>query len=391
MKSEENVGLRILQVAATSVTVEKLLLPLIDALLAQGHNVDIACANGKHADALITRNYNILIFPFKRALLSPSHALSFWQLFWHLKKTRYDVVHFHTPMVSLIGRIAAKLAGESVIIYTAHGFYFHDQMNQLLRGIIVLIEKILARWATDWLFLQSMEDMEIAKEKRFLIDETHMVWIGNGVNKDAFLAKYDIEGKRKEIGLKKNDKVIAFIGRIVKEKGIVELVEAFAEIKSSQPIAKLLVIGEALESDRDRSTYIKIQSFVKNAGMQNEVLFLGFRNDIPELLAASDIFALPSYREGMPRTIIEAMMSGKPVITSDIRGCREEVVNKETGFLVESRDVNSINKALGKLLSNEELVMEMGEKGRERALALYDEEIIINRQVSIYDTIKQSK
>ena len=141
-----------------------------------------------------------------------------------------------------------------------------------------------------------------------------------------------------------------------------------------------MLIGEALASDHDDSA-AQIRARAAELGLEGKAIFTGLRRDIPELLAISDVFCLPSYREGMPRSVIEAMAAGRPVVATDIRGCREEVIPEVTGLLVPPREAGGLTAALERLAEDAGLRRRMGEAGRARARAEYDEAIVIARQM----------
>jgi len=385
-----NEKVKVLQVTSIAASVKTLLLPLIDGLVKNHFQVDICCANDQYANHLRDKGYNVIIGPFRRKLISFSHVKSLFFLCRLIKKDDYDIIHLHTPIIAAIGRISAKLARKPTVIYTAHGFYFHEDMNFLMKKAFIFIEMLLARWATDWLFTQSLEDAESAKILQFMKNEERIIWIGNGVEIEKFAVKYQKEKIKKELNLDNNKKVILFIGRLVEEKGIIELIEAFYKVKKQCADVKLLCVGETLESDRDKKTYVLIKSLIQKLELQKDVILTGFRDDIPVILSVADVFVLPSHREGMPRTIIEAMASGKPVIATDIRGCREEVIHEKSGLLVKARDLEGIADAIMRIISDEELAGRMGEEGRKRAEELFDEKQVIERQLEVYKEIKKS-
>jgi len=375
---------KVLQVSAVPIVFEKLLLPLLETLRKNDFDVDLCCGKGEYIENLSARGFKVIVLPFSRKAFSLKHFLAFFSLYKLLKKERYHIAHFHTPVVSAIGRLAARSAHVPIIIYTAHGFYFHELMKPLIYNFHFWLEKLLARWATDWLFLVSKEDETLAKEKGFMADKKRIIWIGNGVDPDKFSSIHLRDEIRRKMGFTESDVVVGFVGRVVREKGILELVESFIKIRETNKNAKLVIIGDTLLSERDKKTSKKVRSLIRINGIEDSILFLGFRDDVPQLLAAIDIFVLPSYREGMPISIIEAMMSGKPVIATDIRGCREEVVHGETGLLVKPKNVESLVEALEKLISNPELAKRMGENARKRALSLYDEKMTLLRQIAVY-------
>ena len=166
------------------------------------------------------------------------------------------------------------------------------------------------------------------------------------------------------------------VGRLVAEKGYHELFCAMTHLD-----ADLWVIGERLPSDHAGSIEAEIKQVVNNGPGKDRIKFLGQRSDVPELLRAADIFVLPSHREGMPRSIIEAMMTGLPIVATDVRGSREEVSHGSTGFLVDVGAVESLRKALDTLIKDEPLRHSMGQAGLRRASVLFDESSVIAGQI----------
>jgi glycosyltransferase involved in cell wall biosynthesis len=303
-----------------------------------------------------------------------------------MRREQFDLVHVHTPVAAFIGRLAARMARVPVVIYTAHGFYFHERMPPLVNEVFVQAERIAARIGTDFLFTQSEEDRETAVRRKFLPQE-RLLTIGNGVDvRNQFdprrFSDASRRAKRAELGLADDEIAILFLGRLVREKGIFDLLAAFE--RRQQRRAKLLLIGDCPKSERDRHSAAQLSRLLAGG---SDVLPLGVRHDVPELLHASDIFVLPSYREGMPRSIIEAMAMAKPVVATNIRGCREEVVDGETGFLVEVGDVVALSQRLDQLIADRDLRQRLGHSARRRAEVHFDEQQVIDRQIAVIERL----
>lgn len=375
---------KILELTSVDFVVKNLLLPLIDRLSIEGFEVHIVCSSGKRARELKKTGYKIKTIEIPRRISIIPNIISLIKIYRFIRKEKFDIVHVHAPIACVLGRIAAKIAGVPLIIYTAHGFYFHDGMARWKREFLISIEKIMDKIFTDLIFTQSKEDRETAVYKR-IIDIDKIIFIGNGVDINKFNINNSNDNwleKRKEFGIDSKAKVICFIGRIVREKGIVDLIYAFENILNDLPEAILLIIGDNEANERDIKTKNEVISLIDKFDIREKVVFTGYRNDIRNLLAMADVFVLPSYREGMPRSIIEAMAMGKPVVATNIRGCREEVFNGKTGFLVPIKNPRKLATAILKILKNEKLASKMGQNGRIRVEAEFNEEIVLKKQIN---------
>ena len=384
--------MKILQVCAVDFTVKHFLKPLIKFLTAQGFDVVTACSDGEFFSEMEKEGLKMKAIPFSRSTNVLSHLRALYLLRKYLVKERFDIIHVHTPIVGLIGRIAGVLAGVLIRIYTAHGFYFHDDMPPLKRKVFVNLEKFGHKFG-HFIFTQSDEDRQTAI-KEGICRDNEILTIGNGVDIDRFnperISEDTLNKLRSEFGFTKENKVIAIIGRIVREKGYFEFFQAAKNILEIKPEIRFLVIGEALKSEHDVSRK-EILDFVEKVGIRSAVRFVGMREDIPELLMLSDIYTLPSYREGMPRSIIEAMAMEKPVATTNIRGCREEVVDGETGIIIPLRDATALSKALLEFLNNPQKALEFGKRGRLRVGKFFSEKIVLGRQMTVINKLIEEK
>jgi len=376
--------LKIAEVCAIDTTVKSLLLPLIKGLISNGYEVEVICSPGSFTRGSRSEKYDIHEINIDRKI-GLSNIASIYRLVKCFKKEKYDIVHVHTPVAAVLGRIAARIARIPLIVYTAHGFYFHENMPRIKQTLFVFIEKIIARTCTDAIFTQSLEDYNFAI-KAGIVGKKGIWHISNGIDLSRFdpeLVTDTANQNRKGFCLSPDAPVISFIGRMVEEKGILDLMEAFCIVNQEIPEATLLLIGDTLESDRDQLVKQKISRIISENQLADKVFFCGFRDDIPELLSISNIFVLPSYREGMPRSIIEAMAMGKPVVATKIRGCREEVVNGKTGLLVPVASPEILAKAIITILLDYELAQKMGRCARERALEEFDEGKVIAEQLIV--------
>lgn len=372
-------GLKICQLCAVDFTLKHFLLPLIDGMGREGWQVYALCSDGEHIPVLRKRGYSIITTPISRNLNLFSHLASVCRLYSIFRRERFDVLHVHTPIAALVGRIAGRLAGIPLIIYTAHGFYFHDEMPGWKRRIFIGLER-LGGLFNDLLFTQSREDAEAAvKEKIFCAKD--VMAIGNGVNTERFLPRSvsEVVAVRHTLNIPPKAKVVGIVGRMVREKGYPEFLEAATSLAREFPDAYFVLVGGRLVSDHDH--LIEKDLAVAKEALGERLVITGFRGDTPDLIGAMDVFCLPSLREGMPRTIIEAMMLGKPVVATNIRGAREEVIPGKNGLLVPTRDARQLADAIAYLLRNPHIANQMGRIGRQMALENYDEANVVAVQI----------
>lgn len=371
--------MRILQLCAVDFTLYHFLLPLMRGLRAAGHEVVGACAHGKLVPKIEAEGFRVIDVPIRRS----ANPLALWRsyraILATLRAEKFDMVHVHTPVAALAGRFAAWQACVPKIVYTAHGFYFHEHMPWPKRAVHIGLEWLAGR-TTDLLLTQAEEDAATARRLGLARGPVHA--IGNGSDPARFRPALPAETTRADIraalGTPLDRPVILMVGRLVAEKGYPELVEAMREVD-----AELWIVGERLASDHAGGIDAAIAAAESDPVLKSRIRLLGYRSDVPDLLRAADIFTLPSHREGMPRSIIEAMLTGLPVVATDIRGSREEVVDGQTGLLVPVRDPKALAAALQRLAGDPVLRVKLGTAGRARARDLYDEAKVVAQQLDL--------
>lgn len=373
-------GLKVCQLCAVDFTLNNFLLPLIDGMRLRGWQVVAVCSDGPFVADLRVRGYRIEAIQIARNMNPLAALFSLFALIRLFRRERFDVLHAHTPVAALIGRLAAWLTRMPLVVYTAHGFYFHDGMPSWKYGMFVALER-MAGWWTDLLFTQSGEDARTAVTEKIMPADCVLA-IGNGVDVSRFDPVKVAAGgaaARESLGIPADAFVVGLIGRQVREKGVADFLLAAQGLAGTYPRLWFLLIGERLSSDH--AAGVTEEFSLAKAALGERLVAPGLRNDIPEMLMAMDLFCLPSWREGMPRTIIEAMMMAIPVVATDIRGSREEVVPEETGLLVPVRSPESLAKAIGRFVENPAWGQILGAAGRERALRLYDERKVVTLQL----------
>jgi lipopolysaccharide/colanic/teichoic acid biosynthesis glycosyltransferase len=364
----------------------KLLLPWFRALLEAGYEVHIACARTHWFERLAADGFHLHDVPLRRRMNPLVHIAPLWALYRLIRRYRFAVVNTHSPVAAAVGRLAAWLAGAPAIVYTVHGFYFHDNMPPRKRRPFVALEWLLGRMTDRFMFV-SDEDRRTALRAGIARDAAKCSTIYNGVDLAAFPVKGPARQKaaemRKRLGIPASAAVVGIVGRVVREKGYLEFAEMAQLVSARRSDTYFLVVGGALASDRDGIAG-EFRRRIEAAGLRERFRFTGFTDRVADYLHAMDIFTLPSYREGFPRSVLEAMSCALPVVTTAIRGCREAVVHGETGLIVPPRDGSALAEAVGQLLNSPELAGRLGAAGRARAERLYDQRFVQKRFVAVF-------
>lgn len=332
--------------------------PLCHALLGEGHEV-VAASHLDFGGQVVSSHLGpqVEVHPVRAARRLDLAAVTsdVAHLAAYLRHQRFDVLHVHGPLVALQARLAARLAGVPIVVNQAHGFYFHEGSRPLARWGMRVVEQQLTRHLTDVLVTVNDEDADLARRHRFRPRAEQIVAVpGVGVDVERFAPDATAAGRlarhrlREELGATPDDVVVTFVGRLVGEKGLDDLAAAFGAIAAERRVV-LWLVGGVLDTERDRNAPARIAGLLAERGFGHRVHFLGRRDDVPGILRASDVFVLPSHREGLPVSLLEAMACGLPVVTTDIRGCREVVTHGISGLLVPAHDPAALAAALAHL------------------------------------------
>lgn len=382
--------MKILRICAIGATAKGLLRPQIDYLRSRNLEVEIACSPDADAEQLRREGYIVHPVQIDRKISPLLNLASIRQLVRLMRQNQYDLVHVHTPIAAVLGRIAAKIAGVKRIVYTAHGFPFHDQSSPAQYRFYFTVEKLCA-YLTDLILTQSYEDWMTAQNKG-LCPPHKVRHLNNGVDSHHFcrdrLNPQAQQQLRQSLGIPDSaNLLIGTIGRITRKKGFGYLVDAVAKLVPQFPNLHVLIIGHELKTDPEPFEAELIQQAI-DFGIRDHITFTGFRSDIAELLGLLDVFTLPTYfHEGLPRSILEAMSMGLPIVATDIRGCREAVIPNQNGFIVPPRDSQALAEALATLLADAALRQTYGQASRQRVEAEFDEQFVFQRLVTAYQDL----
>jgi glycosyltransferase involved in cell wall biosynthesis len=292
---------------------------------------------------------------FLKSLIRPVHPLADLtaaiQIYRHIRSEQYQIVHTHSSKPGVIGRIAAKLAGTPVVIHTIHGFPFNDYMSGPLYCICVWLERLVSRLSdkiitVSQLNLRKAVQLNLAPRARFMN-------IYSGIQLEKFELNKNQLKIRRSIGLNNDHVIIGLIGRLFIQKAPQYFIKAVPEVIKHYPNARFILVGDG---ELKRS----LIHLSKELHIQDYVQFLGFREDVPDILNILDIFVLTSLWEGLGRSLTEAMAMAKPVVATAVEGVPELVIHNKTGLLVPTCDESAIANAIVYLIRNPKKARRMG-------------------------------
>jgi len=351
-------------------------IPFMKYFQDKGCEVHVATNLGERREELNKQGIICHNIDFARSINPLAALKSLKQLTKLMEENNFSLVHVHTPMASFLGRLAARLTHTRPVLYTAHGFHFYKGAPWYYWVFIYLAEYIAGKW-TDGLIVMNQEDYLNAQKMGFQKEKNLFLVHGVGVNLQQISNISSIGNKiREELGISDKDIVISCIAELIPRKNHIFLLKAWDKTTQNSNNVHLLLVGNGscLKSIKQQ---VKLNSLPR-------VYFLGYRNDVPKIIAKSDIVTLVSKHEGLPRSIMEAMALGKPVVVSNVRGNRDLVKQGGNGFLVELGDVKGLSSSFKKLIDDAELRANMGKVSLER-IKEYDIEKVLIEMASIYD------
>ncbi|MBT4139900.1 MAG: glycosyltransferase family 4 protein [Candidatus Latescibacteria bacterium] len=357
---------------------------LLETIRPMSEEFDIDLVTGQTEDAdldltqeVIDSGLPLIQVPSMRR--SP-HPLRDFEALRHLirimQKGNYDIVHTHTSKAGFLGRVAAKYCKISTVIHSPHGTILEGYFSSLITQVYVYLERITAPIAKCIICLTTREidqylDAKIGRREQY----TH---IFNGIDIGAFSTVTQTrQDVRQSLGISPESVVCITVGRLVPVKGQSDLIDALPMVLEKHPDTHLLIVGEGELRD-------PLVQQTQHLNLENHVHFLGWRNDIPNLLGASDIFALPSLNEGLGLVLIEAMAQHLPNIATQVGGVPEVVLQGETGLLVPAQSASKMAEALKDLIANPTKRKEMGEAGYQRALEHFSIQSTVAKTSDIY-------
>lgn len=318
----------------------------------------------------------------KRPIHPAADVRAYRDLVRWMRSTGWDIVHTHSSKAGILGRLAAKKAGAKVIVHTVHGWGHHDHMSRVKRGLYIAMERAAAR-CTNKIIAVSVSCKERGIRERIGSPSQYEV-IHSGID----LARYrdvsaDRLALRKTLGIPADAPVVGTVSRMAPQKAPEDFLTVAAKVRQHCPDVKFVFVG----GGPDESAFM---AGVREARLEETVLSLGYRQDIPALLRVMDVFLLTSLWEGLPRVFPQAMCASIPIVATCVDGAPEAIADGESGYLVAPRDCGSMARHILHLIGNDAMRASMGEAGLRRVDPAFCDRDMVRRIESVYDSCMRS-
>lgn len=383
VENEASFTPKILLVAHRAFYLQNFLRGHIRSLQSKGSCVITAGAADGFESRLSAIDIPFVRLPMPHKAIHPLGDIRlFWALYRWYQQERPDIVHHFNIKAVIYGSIAARLAKVPKIVntITGLGFVFTDEAKPWLRRLVEWQYR-LALSCADVVFFQNPDDRGLFVDRRLVKYEKSELLPGSGVDTSYFVPRPSQQTASTECSLS-----FLMIGRLLKDKGIYEYVDAARRVKKEFPHVKFYFVGQ---SDTHNPALIP-EADLERWQSEGIICWLGFIDDVRDVIAMADVVVLPSYREGTPRSLLEAAAMGKPLIATDVVGCREVVDSEVTGLLVPVKDSRALAQAMCRMIVDPEMRWRMGMAGREKMVREFDEAIVIERVHSAYEIEKMA-
>ncbi len=357
--------------------------PIMKELIKKGIKVYAICPKGDKNRALKEIGCEVVNYDIQRESINPfKEKQAIDNIYQAIKDLDLDMIHTFTAKPNIYGTFAAKKANIPIILNLVEGlgsFYVHNTLkNILIRNIMEKMYKKAFSLSNGCIFVNS-DDPKYMVQKDIIKKEKVKIIKSVGVDTKKFdINRYsskDIEKIKAKNNISKKV-VVLMIARAIWDKGVKEFYESAKTLKQKYHDIELVLVGPTDEGNHTCASKEYLQS--------GDVKWLGLRDDIADLIAVSDIFVLPSYREGLPVTLMEATSMSKPIVTTDTVGCKDVVKDGYNGFLVPIKDSKTLSNKIEKLILDEKLRKKFGENGRKVAKEFFDIDKIVKQYMDYY-------
>lgn len=359
--------------------------------MSQHYEVVGVTSSGKEIDDVVkNEDIRVIEVEMTRTISPIKDLISLWKLYKVIKKEKPFIVHSHTPKAGTLGMIASKLAGVPNRLHTIAGLPLLEATGAK-RKLLDTVEKITYACATK-IYPNSLGLKDIIIQNRYTKPSKLKV-IANGSSNGIDVNHFSIENVsaetilvlREELYINESDVVFVFVGRLVTDKGINELIDAFKKLSKDHQNIKLLLVG-TLESELDPLQGSTLNEIENNKNIIN----VGWQTDVRPYFAISSILAFPSYREGFPNVVMQAGAMGLPSIVTDINGCNEIIKHGVNGLIIQPKNKNELYLAMQNLIENPNVCIELAKASRQMICDNYQRQVIWEALLQEYKNLENS-
>lgn len=324
----------------------------------------------------------------KRNISLINDILSLLHLYLFFRKEKPLVVHSITPKAGLLSMLAAKMAKVPIRMHTFTGLIFPYKTG-ILQKILIMMDKFLCYSATNIYpegegVKRDLIEYNITKKPLKIIANGNVNGIDTSYFNPALFTTKQKEELQQQLNIQKDDFVFVFVGRLVADKGINELIKAFANVKKEYSNIKLLLVG-SFEADLDPLN----KDTIEQIGVNPDIISVGWQADVRPYFAISDALVFPSYREGFPNVVIQGAAMGLPAIVTDINGCNEIIVDGENGIIIPPKDDKTLAKKMAFFISDKDLINRLKLNAREMIISRYEQQVVWNALLEEYQTLEK--
>ena len=386
---------KLIRITTVPLSLKVLLKGQLRFMASNGFDVKGVSSEGKELQEVVENEGIVMKVVNMSRKITPFQDLkSLWEMWNFLRKEKPQIVHTHTPKAGIIGMLAARLAGVPHRLHTVAGLPLMEATGTK-RKILNFVEKLTYSSATR-VYPNSKGLYDFILQNNFT-QSNKLKIIGNGSSNGintTFVSSDQVSETervtlREKLNIQPDDFVFVFVGRIVSDKGINELIKAFSQLQTAEnnePTGiKLLLVG-GLESDLDPLNPETLAEINQN----KDIISVGFQQDVRPFFAISDALVFPSYRDGFPNVVMQAGAMGLPSIVSDINGCNEIIVEGENGLIIPSKNVEKLKEKMLTLARDKNLYIKLKENSRRMIENRYEQSVVWKALLEEYEGLLQS-
>ena len=352
---------------------------MINELIKKKHSILVVAPRDSYTDLIIKEGCKFISWNLKRSSINPiNEVISIIDIYKIYKKYQPRVIHQFTIKSCFYGSLIARIINKSHVINSitglGHIFLTKNLKNYFLKILLLPLYKFALSYRNSTLIFQNQSDLKIYKNLSLVKENNTKIIKGSGVNTNYYSKDEKIKANIKE-------PIILFPARIIKEKGVVELLKACSNLWNNRKFFKLRIVGDFDKGNRSFLTKKEIYSLISHP---NRVDFLGHIINMREIYLDSDIVVLPSWREGISMSLLEAGSMECPIITTNVPGCRDIIEHGINGLLVPPKDPIAIELALDFLLKNRTFGQYLGKNLRKKIIKDFDQKVVIKQTMEVY-------